>query len=43
MNRINFALLGLSLLAACADLEPGITDEPPAAPGKEDSGYHVTA
>src|ERR1043165_2838163 len=42
--RILVTGLGLTLLAACADIEPGISDEPPTAPSKEDSpGYQVTA
>ncbi|HTL35545.1 MAG TPA: hypothetical protein VL326_20595 [Kofleriaceae bacterium] len=37
-------LLGLTLLAACAEMGPGIPDEAPSGPGKEDSpGYTVTA
>ncbi|HUS32761.1 MAG TPA: hypothetical protein VMZ53_29875 [Kofleriaceae bacterium] len=37
-------LLGLTLLAACAGDDPGIPEEAPTAPSKEDSpGYTVTA
>jgi len=37
-------VLGLALLAGCADTDPGIPDEAPTAPSKEDApGYTVTA
>jgi hypothetical protein len=40
MKRI---LLGLTLLAACDAVDPGLPDEAPTAPSKEDSAYSVTA